>query len=120
MIKINLKAASAATVAACLISTGAAYADGHGKQLVAKKGLCPEMIQQMVAWSQNRKAITAYALPTSRKVRACGEPGEPVTAAISTSDDLQAARKAALQACNDARGNLGRCVVVGYLRDKQN
>ena len=117
MIEKMTNAASAAAVMLCLMAPGVAQAGG--KQLVVLKGLCPQMITQMRAWSVGRTEYTAYAVPTAKEARACGEPGPAVTAGIATSPDLRKARKEARRVCNDNRGDFGRCIVVGYLRNKR-
>ena len=115
---IILSAAAAATVA---FGANTAFAEGHGSlQVVVPRGICPEMKQQLARWAVGKSQYTAFAVPTSLNPNVqCGDKGPRVTAGIATDPKRRVAQKAALEVCNQHRGDLGPCVVVGTVRNKR-
>lgn len=111
-------AAVAASVLAMPVS-GVQAAARDKITLVVPQGLCAKAIQQMAAESVNKPAYTVYAAPRVHNANklSCDRPGPEVTVAASSSSNLEVARLAALQACNDARGKNGPCFVIGTLRN---
>lgn len=114
----RINVAAAATAGFCLIATLPAFAET--KRLYVPAGICPQLVDVMVSWSRDRDANTVYALPTAPRGsnRSCGESGPAVTAGIATAASETAARRAALDLCNENRGDNGRCVVTGTLRSQ--
>lgn len=115
----NLIAATA-VLSTALITTTAAFADGHSsRELAVLKNLCPETKNVLVEWAQDKHPYSAYAVPTG-KPRGCGEPGPRVIAGIALkAGSSKEAMEAALRVCNENRGNFGRCIVIGTVRPKR-
>lgn len=122
-----MKKLIALTLTAAAMTTGAtaALADGHSGynarnfEVIVPAVLCPEGKREMVRWAYGKPQYTAYAVPTSTGRQDCGEPGQPATAGIAQSNDINEARRLAREVCNDNRGALGRCVVIATVRMKQ-
>lgn len=109
-----------ATVAAStILGAHSVAAEGHiTKQLVVSKGICPGLIDTMLGWARGHGEYTAYAVPTVTGTCGQANGGRQVTAGIATSANKYDARRSALRLCNENRGDLGRCVVAGMVRNK--
>lgn len=109
-------AAVAASVLAMPIS-GAQAAARDKLTLVVPKGMCANAIQQLAAQSVYSPVFTVFAAPRVHNAKnlSCDQPGPEVTVSTSSSSSLDVATKAALKACNDARGIHGPCFVTGTL-----
>ena len=107
------------TAALATCATTAAFADGHsGKEVVVPAGLCPETKSFVANWARDIEIFGAMAVPTSAGGN-CGEEGPRVTAGISKkAPSAREAQAAALERCNESRGDLGRCVVIATVRPK--
>ncbi len=113
---IVLSTAAAATV---LFAATTSFADGHGGlEVVVPRNLCPETKSFVASWAAGKQPFTAIAVPSAKEARECGEPGDPVVAGIAQSENISQARLAALDVCNQHRGEHGKCVVIGTVRPK--
>lgn len=112
-------ATTAAVVTVALASASAVHAGGHGAVEVAvPANLCPETKDMLARWAHGKPAYTAYAVPTSKNSE-CGQKGERVTAGIAQADDVNEARRAALEVCDAHRGSFGPCTIIATVRPKQ-
>ncbi|WGI22170.1 hypothetical protein [Amylibacter sp. IMCC11727] len=114
----NLFAISAFVTAGFLYQT-ASVAEGHSTtEIVMPAGLCPETHAALAKWAIGKPVFSAYAVPTVVGA-GCGSDGPVATAGIAMgAASIDAAHVVALRVCNENRGDLGKCAVIGTVRPK--